>query len=353
MLTICAQQRETWIMFVAFKSWSASLLLTKKRIYSITTIMKKRAMSRWRCFIESNRYHEHILVQIIFNRWRYYTEEKIFRREKQLIALNHRVTCLCRMVLLAWMKAKVEHQNRFRLPNSSKYFPSTSTCFGKERHLYPYTKMRCTLQSLHNHSSKYSHFSERASPSVSSFINPNPNIFVQKNLYKSNVSMQRNSFVPSCPSKHQRFSISKFNPIIRKSPRLDLSRSSSCPRPILESTNRVGSKRSPSIPPRIIDDLSITKDFAHCMSPVMETFTASLMKSKPNYDRAEPKVRFDVSQHSTTKSFPCKSVGPKLFRSDAYDRKDDSRHIYNNPNTLQKRRRESKLVVKDKNYKYY
>ena len=75
-------------------------------------------MKKWKIFIDRKKSQEYISIQIIFNRWKCFTEEKIYKSERQALALNHRVWYLSKQVLYAWMKIKNDSKGRLMYPHT-------------------------------------------------------------------------------------------------------------------------------------------------------------------------------------------------------------------------------------------
>ncbi len=80
--------------------------------------MKRQIFTTWRSIVSRLKREEYISVQIIFNRWKCIAEERAYRRQRILLALNHRVRYLYKQVLISWKKVTTDAKGRLRTPCS-------------------------------------------------------------------------------------------------------------------------------------------------------------------------------------------------------------------------------------------
>lgn len=120
------------IMRISIQSWKQNHRLVKQRCNIIIKIMKRQTFTTWRAIVGILKRQEYISVQIIFNRWRCVAEERAFKREWILLALNHRVRYIYKQVLIFWKKVTTDAKGMLRTPSSMAIH-----------------KMRCTFSSDH------------------------------------------------------------------------------------------------------------------------------------------------------------------------------------------------------------
>lgn len=114
-----AERRAHRIMGLALHFWKSFHILVKRQQLIIYKIIKRRVIIQWKALTNQVKHQEHIFIQIIFNRWKYIVEEKMERRERHLLAINHFVHYLCKQVLLSWIKVTADAKGRLRTPKIS------------------------------------------------------------------------------------------------------------------------------------------------------------------------------------------------------------------------------------------
>ncbi len=108
-------------MQIALTLWKdyQNNLSRQKKIFC--KIIQRIVLIKWRIVVDWEKYQERILLQIILNRWKFLAEDRTEKRQRLILALNHRAYFLCEKVMRSWMEVTKDTRGRLRLrtPNVS------------------------------------------------------------------------------------------------------------------------------------------------------------------------------------------------------------------------------------------
>ena len=161
-------------MQLALQSWKISYTQANQRREVIIKIIKRQAVKKWKVLNDRKKSQEHISLQIIFNRWKYFTEEKIYKSKRQALALDHRIRYLSKQVLHSWMSIKTDSKDSLKYSRINM----TRNAFSSERHLRNsnHTNIGHKLVDLKRYSTSRSPFLSKYSPNNATTCTPNRRI---------------------------------------------------------------------------------------------------------------------------------------------------------------------------------
>jgi hypothetical protein len=276
-----AFKRAERIMRISIQSWKQNHRLVKQMHKVIINIMKRQTFATWRVIVSRFKRQEYISVQIIFNRWKCIAEERTYKREKTLFALNHRVRYLYKQVLISWKAITIDAKGRLRTPSCLPIHRTRSTfssdhCLNTAHYIrrlpshvrkastlprrHSTSTLGCPFGSKHLHRSKcMQHNIRRSHDPISrrlNFFTHDSNIKSRSSIYSTGIPTHQ-----ICPQSNISYLElnSKFKPIsFNHLDRISQTNSLGNQRPLehLMDGRVVGSGRKLSVPPWILNNLS-------------------------------------------------------------------------------------------------
>ena len=310
-------QRAKRMIQDALKGWKHYHQHINEIQSKIKKIIKRQTLKKWKTLHYKDVRHQHITIQIIFNRWKYMADVKVYKRERMYLALQHRVSYLCKQVLKYWIAATTNRKVRLMTPSCSIYKMSnylTADGMFKHRHssynplykgiqnktvgsrryyqtptLFPHhlCHRHPATDHLGNLRSRRLDFAQKFSDNFQK--KKEGHILFKKPFTTHPYHQNRHSsFNPPIPS-HQPFS--SYD--LRGLERISQTKTFPTQRPIEHLlTTREG--KSPSIPSWILNDLSnrSPKDISDMtMESRLQTFSSQNQEGIPVNLTAEPKCR--------------------------------------------------------------
>ena len=117
------------LLRLSFQRWILYLELNRKKQRLVFKCLKRRVFFGWLRYTCKQKKCQRILVQMILNRWRIFSEDRVCKRNATLKALDHWGYRSCRLIMKSWNAIVIREKGRIRTPRRKyKSNPSLHYC---------------------------------------------------------------------------------------------------------------------------------------------------------------------------------------------------------------------------------